>query len=1062
MQTPSFKEDHISQIPALQLLIKLGYKYLTPEEALIERSNKTSNVLLDRVLENQLRTMNSIEFRGNTYPFSNNNISNAVNTLKQMLYDGLIRTNEKIYDLISLGKSFEENIQGSIKSFTLKYLDWDNPENNVFHVTEEFEVETSDGKQHRRPDIVCFVNGIPFVVIECKRPDVDKSMDEAISQMLRNQRPDEIPNLFIYSQLLLGINKNEAKYATVGTESKFCAFWKEKEDKSKFESELNKFVNDKLQLDEKNKLFQSRYKYVRNYFDDLENSGRMITEQDLTIYAILRKDRLLEISRQFIVFDNGEKKVARYQQYFAIKKTIERVKTLDEKDNRRGGVIWHTQGSGKSLTMVMLAKALALDKEIANPRIVLVTDRVDLDDQIYGTFKSCGLEPVQAKSGEKLIGLIEKDQKAIITTVIDKFDAAINKRNFKNDSKNIFVLVDESHRSQYGQSQAMMRKVLPNSVYIGFTGTPLMKKDKNTSMKFGGFIDKYTINQAVEDGAVLPLLYEGRLVELEVNQDPIDKWFDRVSEPLTTYEASDLKKKFSRSEKVNSTEKRIEMIAWDISNHYSKNWKGTGFKAQLAAPSKKDAIKFKKYFDEIGKISSEVIISSPDTREGNDSVEDEPTSEVQKFWKKMLNKYGSETNYNKQIINSFKGSDDPDIIIVVDKLLTGFDAPRNTILYLAKSLREHALLQAIARVNRIFEGKDFGYIIDYNGILGELDKALTTYKVLEEFDEDDIDSAITNINEEVKTLPQKHSELWDIFKDIKNKKDEEEFERFLYKEETRQLFYEKLSSYSRVLSIALSSTKFFETVDESKINRYKEDLRFFQKLRYAIKKRYAEAIDFKEYETRIQKLLDEYVTSHDIITITQEVNIFDKELFDSEVEKVTGNTAKADMIAHQMIKTITEKYEEDPVFYSKFSKLIQETIDAYRQHRIDEAEYLKRIIIQKNDFVNKRDEELPEKLKSREVARAFYGVTIEAIKTHMNSDDKLKDVASDIGIKIDDIINKNRVVDWYLKEDIQNNILNEIEDYLYQLKDNRIIDLTFDDIDIILEKSIYIAKKRYS
>ncbi|MDT3740737.1 MAG: HsdR family type I site-specific deoxyribonuclease [Candidatus Kapabacteria bacterium] len=1062
MQTPVFKEDHISQIPALQLLIKLGYKYLSPEEALIERNSRTSNVVLEQILENQLRKLNSIEFKGNTYPFSNNNISNAIQSLKTILFDGLIRTNEKIYDLISLGKSFEENIQGSIKSFTLKYIDWDNPENNVYHVTSEFDVEIASGKKCRRPDIVLFINGIPFVVIECKSPHIDNSIDEAISQMIRNQRNDEISNLFIYSQILLAINKNECRYGTTGTDSKFWAVWKEKDDKVEFEKQVSEIINSELNSEEMNKLFLTRYKYVKSYFDDLQIEGRIITEQDKSIFALLRKDRLLELSRQFIVFDNGEKKIARYQQYFAVKKTLSRVKEYDEKDVRRGGVIWHTQGSGKSLTMVMLAKALALDKEIINPRIVLVTDRIDLDDQIYHTFESCDMLPEQAKTGEHLINLLEKDKRAIITTVIDKFDTAINKRSYQNNSKNIFVLVDESHRSQYGRSQAMMRRILPNSVYIGFTGTPLLKTDKNTAVKFGGFIDKYTINQAVEDKAVVPLLYEGRLVEQVVTQEPIDKWFDRVSESLTEYQANDLKRKYSRAEKVNSTEKRLEMIAWDISKHYSKNWKGTGFKAQLAAPRKEDAIKFQKYFDQIGLIKSEVIISSPDTREGNDSVEEEPNSEVQKFWKKMITKYGNEKNYNKQIISAFKGTDDPDLIIVVDKLLTGFDAPRNTILYLAKSLKEHALLQAIARVNRIFEGKDFGYIIDYNGILGELDKALTTYQVLEEFDENDIENTITNINEIIKQLPQKHSELWDVFKNIKSKKDEEEYEQYLSDPDIRQIYYEKLSSFSRILAIAFGSTKFYEQVSEELIDKYKSDLLFFQKLRYSIRVRYAEIVDFKEYESRIQKLLDEYVVADDIVRITEQVNIFDKELFEKEVEKVNGNTAKADMIAHQMIKTIREKYEEDPAFYAKFSKLIQDTIDEYRQHRIDEAEYLKKILTHKNEFIERKDEDLPSIIRNREVAKAFYGITYETIKTNFENEEALKAISSDIGVMIDDIVNKNKVVDWYLKEDIQNKILNEIEDYLYSLKDNKTLELTFEEIDKIMDKSIYIAKKRYS
>ncbi len=1062
MTTPSFKEDYISLIPALQMLIKLGYKYLTPEEALIERGNKTTNVILERVLENWLRDKNKIVSKGGQYRFSNINITNAVQSLKQVLFDGLVRTNEKIYDLISLGKSFEENIQGSTKSYTMKYIDWENVENNVFHVTNEFDVETNDGKKHRRPDIVLFVNGIPFVVIECKRPDIDGSIDEAISQMIRNQGNNEIPNLFLYTQLLLVLNKNEGRYATTGTEAKFWAVWKEKDARADFEAKVNEIVNTPLAAEDKKRLFQSRYNHIMEHFDELDSAGRCVTEQDKTICALLSKSRLIELSRQFIVFDNGEKKIARYQQYFSVKKTLIRVKEIDEKGCRRGGVIWHTQGSGKSLTMVMLAKALALDKEIINPRIVLVTDRVDLDTQICNTFNACDMQAVKAKTGENLINLIAQESRSIITTVIDKFDAAGKKRGYKNTSKNVFVLVDESHRSQYGQSQAMMRRILPNSVYIGFTGTPLLRKDKNTAQKFGGFIDSYTISQAVEDKAVVPLLYEGRLVEQEVTQDAIDKWFDRLSENLSEEQSKDLKRKYSRSEKINSTEKRLEMIAWDISTHFSANWKGTGFKAQLAAPRKEDAIKLKNFFDEIGKVKAEVIISSPDTREGNDQVDEDPKELVQKFWKQMMNKYGNEKEYNNQIINAFKSSDDPDLLIVVDKLLTGFDAPRNTILYLVKSLKEHALLQAIARVNRVFAGKDFGFIIDYNGILGELDKALTTYSVLEEFEENDIEMTFTNIKEIIKQLPQKHSELRDVFKCIKNKKDAEEFEQFLSDKDIRKNFYEKLSSYSRVLAIALGSTKFYENENENKIDLYKADLKFFQGLRYSIKIRYAESIDFSDYESRIQKLLDEYVVANDIIKITEQVNIFDKELFEKEVEKVQGTAAKADMIAHKLIKTITEKYNEDPVYYAKFSKLIQDTIDEYRAHRITEAEYLQKVIVQKNNFLERKDDDLPSIIRNRTVAKAFYGIVNEAIGSHFTDENALKTTASKIGVMIDDIVIRNRVVDWYLKEDVQNKIINEIEDYLYSLKDGNELNLTFDEIDKILEISIDIAKRRYS
>jgi len=397
----------------------------------------------------------------------------------------------------------------------------------------------------------------------------------------------------------------------------------------------------------------------------------------------------------------------------------------------------------------------------------------------------------------------------------------------------------------------MMRRVLPHACYIGFTGTPLTKKEKSTLAKFGGFIDKYTIDEAVRDKAVVPLLYEGRHILQEVEKKPIDTWFNRVCEPLTEYQTADLKRKFSSTKKLNSTEQKIYMIAYDISKHYYDNWKGTPFKAQLATAKKIDALKFKKFMDEIGLVTSEVIISPPDEREGYDEVDTEPSEEVQRFWKKIMERFSSEKVYNKEIISAFKNSDHPEILIVVDKLLTGFDAPRNTILYIAKPLKEHTLLQAIARVNRLHDGKDFGFIIDYQGILGELDRALTAYQALAEFDEEDLSGTLTNVKEEIKTLPQKHSELWDIFKEIKNKKDEEEYEQLLFDEELRERFYDKLCAYSKTLSIALSVPTFYDDYSEEQIQKYKDDLKFFQKLRFSVKRRYAEVIDYKEYEPKI-------------------------------------------------------------------------------------------------------------------------------------------------------------------------------------------------------------------
>ncbi|MBN2088077.1 type I restriction endonuclease subunit R, partial [candidate division KSB1 bacterium] len=864
IDTPSFKEDHISQVPALQLLQNLGYVYISPEDALKERRNKLANVLLEDVLEKQLRKLNRIRYKGEEIQYSDNNIHLAIEALKDFpLQDGLIRTNEKVYELLTLGKSFEQNIDGDRKSFDIRYIDWEHPENNVFHVTEEFAVERMGEPGAFRPDIVLFVNGIPLVIIECKRPDKE-AMPQAISQHLRNQHEHGIPQLYIYSQMLLSLCTNEAKFGTTGTIGKFWSVWKEQlvtdEAEKKYQANLHQLKNTPLTPEQKDLLFASRFRYVRKYFDAVESEAILPTAQDELLYNICRPERLLEIAYKFLVYDAGEKKITRYQQYFAIQNTIQKIKPK-ELGKRKGGIIWHTQGSGKSLTMVMLAKSIALEKTIKNPRIVLVTDRVDLDDQIYKTFKQCDMAVIKARSGKHLAKLIDGKDDVIITTVIDKFQNVVKKYKKQNPSSEIFVLVDESHRSQYGEANIMMQKVYPNACYIGFTGTPLMRKDKNTALKFGGFIDKYTIDQAVADKAVLPLLYEGRHVVQEVQSKSIDNYFAKICDGLTKEQQTDLKKKYARADQLNEADKKIYCIAWDISLYFEKEWQGTGFKAQLTTPSKAAALKYKQYLDEIGKVTSEIVISGPDTREGHEDIYDDESSAVLKFWKIMMKKYSNEKEYNTQIIAAFRNREHPEIIIVVDKLLTGFDAPKNVVLFITRSLRDHNLLQAIARVNRLFDGKDFGYILDYYGVLGDLDQALHTYSSLSEFDEEDIAGVLTNIKEEIKKLAERHSHLWDLFRSIKNKKDEEAYEQLLADKQLRDQFYERLSIFARTLKIALSDIDFIDNTPENVIRKYKEDARFFLKLRVSVKKRYSDAIDFKQYEKQIQNLINNHVSA---------------------------------------------------------------------------------------------------------------------------------------------------------------------------------------------------------
>jgi len=715
-----------------------------------------------------------------------------------------------------------------------------------------------------------------------------------------------------------------------------------------------------------------------------------------------------------------------------------------------------------------------MDAGVPNPRIVLVTDRDDLDKQLGNTFKACGLIPDRATSGKNLLDLISEEKASLVTTLVHKFDKALNNRKFVDPSPDIFLLVDEAHRSQYKTMNARMKQMLPKACYLGFTGTPLLKNERNSFAKFGDMIEPhYSITQAVEDKAVLPLLYEGRHVEMEQNKAAIDLWFDRHTQGLTTEQKADLKKKYARAEMLNKTEQVVYTRAFDISEHFRENWQGTGLKAQLVAPSKHMAVLYKKYLDEIGYVSSEIIISPPDRREGYEDVDDdEPTDEVQKFWNKMMKRYGSEEEYTKQIINQFKNGEQPEILIVRDKLLTGFDAPRNTVLYLCRVLKEHTLLQAIARVNRLFEDEDsgqekkFGFIIDYANVLGELDTALNMYGAFTGYDPEDVAGTLTDIKVEIDKLPQRHSDLWSVFNVVKNRQDEEAFEIALADEALRESFYQRLSEYSKCLGLALSSQKFLEETDDKWLVRYKSDLLRFQKLRASVRYRYAETVDYKDYEPKIKKLLDTHIQAHEVIQLNKPVNIFDDEAFGAvlearEVESVRTPAARADSIAHALKKTITEKMDEDPAFYKKFSKLIEEAIEDYRAQRISDLEYLKKAGEYRNSVVLKKHDDVPTRLEGREDAQAYYGVALPFLQQHEIPEERAQEIAADIALAVDSSLQRHAKVNFWSDDIAQKKVVNEIDDFLYdEIKGEHGVEMSIGQMDELIAKAMQVARSR--
>lgn len=1022
---PVANEMSTSQRPAIEVLQKLGYKYISEEENKNLRSNILTDVIFKDILAKKLNEINSYEYKGEKYKFSASTIGQAIKDLNEDLVTGLISTNEKIYDLLTLGKSYQENmVDGTKRSFDIKYIDFEHPENNEFYVTEEFSVLRMNGKDYARPDIVLFVNGIPLAVIECK--DASVPIIQAISQNIRNQKPDYIPQLFKFIQIVMAANKNETKYATCGTPDKFWSTWNE------------------------------QYVEKQNELLDRTVIGRQVTKQDRDIISLFEKERFLELIKDFIIFEAGTKKICRYQQYFAVKAMLERIK-----QDQKGGVVWHTQGSGKSITMVYVTKKLMEDKEIQNPQVVIVTDRVDLDKQIHKTFNRIGVEAARATTGNNLTELIKNEKIRVITTVVNKFETVV-KSGVAVDAPNTFILVDEGHRTQYGEINRRMQEVFKGAIYISFTGTPIMKKDKNIFDKFGGLIHKYSLDDALKDKAIVPLIYEGKMVDQEVSKEAIDMRLDMLTRNLTPEQKTEVMKKWSRFEKVASSEQRLELIAWDIAKNYNETLKGTGFNAMLACNKKVEAVKYYNIFrDEFPELEVAVVISSPDMREGEGSIDEDTNDIVKKFYINAISSYKNEEEYEETIKSKFINGD-IDILIVVDKLLTGFDAPKASTLYLDKQIKEHNLLQAIARVNRLCDGKDYGYIVDYRGLLGELDKALTMYQEagLEEFREEDIKSSVYYIDTEINNMFKVYEELKDIFKDIKNKNDLEEYEVLLEDEKIRKDFYNKLCRFGSMLGIILPSDQAYYKVGKEEISELRKALAFYQKLRATVKLRYSETIDHKEYEAKMQKLLDNYVVAKEMMRITEPVDITDAENFDKELEKMGTDRGKADTIRTRLTRTISEKSKEDPAYYKKFSTRIEETIEEYRNRRITDSEYLQKMQNIKEDFRKGNSGISYPTNITTENSRAFYGVIYDKLIPKMKENANIEEIG-EIALNIQREIESKIKRDWHYNTDIHNEIAQAIDDTIFIYATKKNINLDLEELDKLIEEIINIALMKY-
>ncbi|KIG12935.1 Type I restriction-modification system, restriction subunit R [Enhygromyxa salina] len=1003
MTTPIWNEEKRSEAPAVALLRKLGYTEAPAELLESERATLKDTILTPR-LSTALQRLNPW--------LSPTSLAKAIKQITHVLAVNLTEANEILYNHLTYGLSVEQDLGAGRKGQTVRFFDFDTPANNDFLVVRQYKVHGS--KRHIYPDITCFVNGLPLVVIECKSPTKgDKWRQEAIKQLHRYQEADTewkgegAPKLFETVQIVIGACEQAACYGTTGTPSRFFFEWKES--------------------------------YPRSPAQLEQLLGRTPTPQDTLLASMLAPANLLDIIRNFVTFETEGgrkvKKLCRYKQFIAVNRAIERMRSGT--GSERGGVVWHTQGSGKSLTMLWLALKLRRDSTLQNPALVIVTDRTALDKQISGTFVACGFpNPERAKSVKHLRGLLTHATGKTITTTVQKFqDAASRTATTKTrrqkpsehpeltTDSNVVVMVDEAHRSQYRGLAANMRKAMPNACFFGFTGTPIDKKDKSTLETFGPYIDTYTIEQAVRDGATVPIFYEGRLPEVRVLGQNLDKLFDRVFADRSEEERAAIRKKYANEQTIAAAPQRIRTICLDILEHYQKYIEPNGFKAQIVAVSREAAALYKETLDDINAPESVLIMSAAH----NDTAQ--------------LARYHLRKDEQDRQVERFKDKSEPlALLIVCDMLLTGFDAPVEQVLYLDTPLREHNLLQAIARTNRRDEGKDYGLIVDYWGVSQALQDALAV------FSPDDVEGALEPKQDELPRLEQRHQAAMRLFDGVGDKHDLNACVAVLEPEDVRAEFDIAFRRFAQSLDMLYPDPKALPFAD---------DARWLGKIRQAARARYRDgALDISDCGAKVRKLIEDAIIADGVEILVKEVSLFSKD-FDDKLAALKTKKAKASEMEHAIRHEIHVKLEENPVFYQSLRERLEDIIRQRKDKRIDDAQQLS-LLQALYDSANTGQSSSAGALGLSESGYAIYGLLDQS--RPMVAEDREPSGYSpnrDLADLIDDAIAPHtELVDWETKDDIQREMRLKVKKQL------RAAGLSGSNVEDLARQIVALAKAR--
>lgn len=1041
-----FNERPECQDRVISFLKKMGYEYVSRSEAEQKRGSLSKVIFTDELI--RFLNKQTYKYKNFELNFSGESIQRAITSLDASLLQGLAMASKEIYNLLTLGISVEENvvIDQDIpvrQSFDLSFIDFEHPANNIWQVTEEFSVERPNG-QYARPDVVIMVNGIPLAVIECKKSSID--VKEGVLQNVRNMSPDYIPHLFKFAQLVIAMNPNKVVYGTCGTSADYFVEWREDD-----------------------------IEWQENICKNCSPDGNII-EQDRAITSLLEKKRFLTLIHDYILYDSNIKKICRHQQFFAVENAIKRINGEDDTQNT-GGVIWHTQGSGKSLTMVMLVKKIQYIKAKEHPRFVIVTDRVNLDKQIRDNFANSQMSPVRAATGKGLKTILKDKSNVVVTTLINKFETVCKNHYLEQDSDKFYVLIDEAHRSQYSAMYNYMREVLPNATLIAFTGTPLIAKSKrNTYEKFGDPIHNYTMKRSIEDRITVPLVYEGRKVKQNDPSNTIDAFFESLTENLPDDIKKELKNKYSKWSKLAEASSRINLIAFDIYDHFVNYCLPKGLKAMVVCSSRATAVDVFNIISSLPgkKANPRVVITFGDKREGeDDDVTAMSISKIKDYHNKYVKPLFGENDekYTDSVCDDFKNPDgDINMLIVKDMLLTGFDAPVAGVLYVDKTLQEHNLLQAIARVNRVYKGKDFGLIVDYWGIFKKLRTAIDLYDDAESsmnsYDQADIEDAILGPIDEKNKLEQAHKELLDMFLGFDDNTTSDEWQLSLEDEVKRNEFYDKLKEYANLLNLALTNRDIFVSIGFDKLEEYRKDYRFFDKLRQSVIERFDNEIDLSRYEAGIKNLLDTFVNASDVHQIVKPVSITDEAAMAKILRSDEPKNVKADKIKTRIESELKQVRYDDPLLFEEFSKKIIKTLAEYNESR-DADKYYNTMESMADDFRNGRlSRDYPASIANDSDAKAFYGsvITILRTKTSLELTADTEEIISEYSRSITKVISDSTKRDWKHNEVVHKQIHRVLDDCLFEMFDRigyEINNTNIDVLDLIIDEIMKVAVARY-